>query len=115
MAEKKFAAPPAARVLQFPPGGRPRAAASAGGPPGNRPDGAASPVDDLGKYSRHPDEPDDYRHRQMVNAAALVLCMLLILGGLWLADTIADLRKTQDCVLSGRRNCAELHIDGSPR
>ena len=28
--------------------------------------------------------------------------------GIWLAMSIADLRKTQDCVLMGRRDCARI-------
>ena len=28
--------------------------------------------------------------------------------GIWLAMSIADMRKTQDCVLMGRRDCARI-------
>ena len=33
---------------------------------------------------------------------------IVILGtiGVWLATSITDMRKNQDCVLSGRRDCA---------
>ena len=30
--------------------------------------------------------------------------------GIWLAVSIADLRKTQDCVLMGRRDCARIAV-----
>jgi hypothetical protein len=63
------------------------------------------PVEDLAKYERT-DEADDYRHRMMVNLAGLATVVLLALAGVWLADHLATMRKTQDCVLSGRRNCA---------
>lgn len=72
-------------------------------PPGPEPE----PVEDLTKYERT-DEADDYRHRMMVNVAGLAAVILLALAGLWLADRLADMRKAQDCVLSGRRNCAPI-------
>jgi hypothetical protein len=68
------------------------------------------PADDLAKYARG-GEPDDYRHRMMVNAAAFLFVILLIGVGLWLADTMAQLRRNQDCVLSGRRNCVPVEVN----
>jgi hypothetical protein len=51
---------------------------------------------------------DNYRHRMLVNAAALVVTVVLSVAGVWLAVQIADLRKNQDCMLSGRRNCTPI-------
>jgi hypothetical protein len=65
------------------------------------------PVEGLERYSDG-GEPDDYRQRMTNNLLALVLCVVLIAAGLWLANAIADLRKKQDCVLSGRRDCANI-------
>jgi hypothetical protein len=73
-----------------------------------------SPVDDLGKYERG-GETDDERHRMLTNLAAAGFTGLLIMAGLWIATTMADLRKNQDCVLSGRRNCADLLLPGPQR
>jgi hypothetical protein len=42
---------------------------------------------------------------------AFVFVAALIAAGLWLADTMAEMRKNQDCVLSGRRNCAPIEIN----
>jgi hypothetical protein len=66
-----------------------------------------APVEGLGKYTKS-GEPDDYRQRMINNGLALVA--ILVLGGIgvWLANSIADLRKNQDCVLSGRRDCAPM-------
>lgn len=55
------------------------------------------------------DAPDDYRHRMLANAAAFAATAALTAGGIWLAVTLADLRKAQDCVLTGRRDCTRLH------
>jgi hypothetical protein len=73
---------------------------------------AGSPVEDVSRYERPPHEPDDYRHRQIVNAAGFLVCILLVVVGVWLADKIAELRRDQDCVLAGHRNCAEISIIG---
>jgi hypothetical protein len=63
----------------------------------------------LERYERN-DSDDNYRHRMMVNFAALLVTILLSVTGVWLAMQIADLRKNQDCVLSGRRNCMPIEI-----
>jgi hypothetical protein len=68
-----------------------------------------SPVETLDKYE-HPDEPDDYRHRMITNVLAFAFVAALIGAGLWLADTMASLRKKEDCVMSGRRGCAPVEV-----
>jgi hypothetical protein len=62
------------------------------------------PDDHLAKYEREESE-DDYRHRMVMNLLGLGITVLLIVAGVWLADTIARMRNNQDCFLSGRRNC----------
>src|ERR1041385_6329252 len=91
------------RVLRFEPRhGRPR-------PPSAPPLGQ-SPVESVDKYARQADDTEDYRHRMRANAAAIVVVGLLIWCGYWLFDTLAEMRKTQDCILSGRNNCARIDI-----
>jgi hypothetical protein len=46
-----------------------------------------SPVPDLAKYEC-PESDDEYRHRMVMNAIALVFTSLLILAGLWLANNM---------------------------
>ena len=97
------------RVLKF----RPRTMAH---PPGRRadpgdqaqPENARTEADDLSRYQRSRDEPDDFRHRMLANIAAFAFTVALTAIGIWLAASIADLRKTQDCVLMGRRDCAHI-------
>jgi hypothetical protein len=43
-----------------------------------------------------------------VNAAAFLFVVALIGGAVWIADTLATMRKNQDCVLSGRRGCSPI-------
>ena len=99
------------RILRFEPrqGQRRPHAPFAGSPFGR------SPVEGIDKYARRPDDTEDYRHRMRVNAAAIVVVGLLIWCGYWLFDTLAEMRKTQDCILSGRTNCARIDIPAHPR
>ncbi len=63
---------------------------------------------DLSRFERAPEEPDEFRHRMLANVAALAFTVALTVIGIWLAISIGDLRKTQDCVLMGRRDCAQI-------
>ena len=40
---------------------------------------------------------------------------VLAIAGVWLVMQLADLRKNQDCVLSGRRNCAPIDVKAMER
>lgn len=75
----------------------------------------APPVSDLEKYERRPDEPDDYRHRMLMNALAFAATILLIVVGIWIADVMAHMRKGQDCVLTGRSGCTPVDVPPRPR
>jgi hypothetical protein len=70
-------------------------------------DAAPEPLD-LARYERAREEPDDFRHRMLANIAAFAFTVALLAIGIWLAMSIADMRRTQDCVLMGRRDCARI-------
>jgi hypothetical protein len=63
---------------------------------------------DLSRYERPREQPDDFRHRMLANIAAFAFTVALTAVGIWLAMSIADLRRTQDCVLMGRRDCVRI-------
>lgn len=63
---------------------------------------------DLSRYEQPREQPDDFRHRILANIAAIAFTVALTATGIWLAMSIADLRKTQDCLLTGRRDCARV-------
>ncbi|MBI5262178.1 MAG: hypothetical protein HY852_10230 [Bradyrhizobium sp.] len=63
---------------------------------------------DLSRYERPRGEPDDFRHRMLANIAAFAFTIALTAVGIWLAMSITDLRRTQDCVLTGGRDCARM-------
>ena len=70
------------------------------------PSNAGAPIEGVEKYAQG--EPDDYRQRMINNALALIACILLVVAGIWIANTMAQMRRNQDCVLSGRRDCAPI-------
>ena len=92
------------RVLQF----RPRSLAPATGRKLNEPVRQLEAANDLSRYERDREEPDDFRHRMLANVAAFAFTVALLAIGIWLAMSIADLRRTQDCVLMGRRDCVRI-------
>ena len=69
----------------------------------------ASPAPGFGKYEGA-DHEDSYRHRMAVNFAALAFTVALSMTGVWLVMQIAEMRKNQDCVLSGQRNCTPIEV-----
>jgi hypothetical protein len=73
---------------------------------------APSPVEDLAKY-QHSEGDDDYRHRMLINAAAFLFVLVLMAIGLWLAETMAEMRRHQDCALTGRNNCVPIEVKHS--
>jgi hypothetical protein len=110
--QRPIAAEEEHRVIQF----RPRNSARL---PGWRGDIAAQRQDttldhvlpeplDLSRYERPREEPDDFRQRMLANIAGFAFTIALMAIGIWLVMSIADLRKTQDCVLMGRRDCVRI-------
>jgi hypothetical protein len=98
------------RVLQF----RPRNSVRH---PGLQGHGAAQPRRqeaappeflDLSRYEKPREEPDDFRQRMLANIAGFAFTIALMAIGIWLVMSITDLRRTQDCVLMGRRDCVQI-------
>ena len=99
-------------VLKF----RPRTPAQ---PPGKHEEPARSPrpalgqvqvANDLSRYEKPREQPDDFRQRMLANIAAFAFTVALTAIGIWLAMSIADLRKTQDCMAMGRRDCVKISV-----
>jgi hypothetical protein len=61
-----------------------------------------------------PRDPDDEEgDRTTANIILLVGFVLLVGGGIWLANAMIDARKADECLSSGRRNCSP--IEAPPR
>ena len=95
------------RTLAHPPGQRGETGKRSHSKPSHSEAGRPQ-AENLSHVGRDRQEPDDFRHRMLANLAAFAFTVALTAIGIWLAVSIADLRKTQDCVLMGRRDCAHI-------
>jgi hypothetical protein len=64
-------------------------------------------VTDDGKAGR---EPPEEGNRALENAVMAGFFVVLVIAGIWLLGTMADVRKAQDCAAQGRRNCATIEV-----
>ncbi|MBV8840430.1 MAG: hypothetical protein JO000_28160 [Alphaproteobacteria bacterium] len=71
-------------------------------------------IEDIGKYESGGRE-DDYRHRMLMNVLGFLTCVILVAAGVWIANSIAELRSHQDCVFSGRHDCAHIDVPSRVR
>jgi hypothetical protein len=56
---------------------------------------------------RAPDPDEQDPHLKMTNnLLAIIMALVLLLCGFWLAWQMAEDRRTQDCLTSGFRNCS---------
>lgn len=106
--EAQDGVPRSAQVLQFRLRQQP-ATATASDRHSAEPDEAL--LDDLSRYEQdREDEPINYARRMLMNVIAIAVVTILIGVGVWLADTIAQMERDQDCVLQGRHNCAPIEV-----
>ncbi len=104
---------PRGRVIFFPK----RSALRKGRPNFSRPQSAgddSAAIGDLSQFERGTGG-DDYARRMIINALAFGFIVMLTIAGLWIAESIALLRKNEDCALSGRRDCADLGLNAQQR
>ena len=59
-----------------------------------------------------PEQPNEDRYvetareRRIANAVLLLFLVLIVGGGIWLANAMFDQRRLDDCMAQGGRNCA---------
>ena len=54
------------------------------------------------------DDGDDDQRRSLMSLAALGFIILLVVGCVWLAKALSEHAKLEDCLMSGRTNCAPI-------
>jgi hypothetical protein len=59
------------------------------------------------------DDPQDGEQRRTATLAGIALVLLLLVIGVFLAHKLAEMSRVQDCVMSGRTNCAPIEPSGS--
>jgi hypothetical protein len=55
---------------------------------------------------KSPGDQDSYSPRAVL--VGLLVCLVLVLGGLLLVYALRDTSQLQDCVMQGRSNCAPV-------
>ena len=53
---------------------------------------------------------DDHRRRRLVHALGLAYCLILAVAGVWLANEFTEMKRMQDCALSGRSRCVPINV-----
>jgi hypothetical protein len=64
---------------------------------------------------RRPEDEQEEDDRLTRNLAGLAFVLLLLVVGLYLVRELAQSSRTQDCVMSGRRNCAPIDTRSAAR
>jgi hypothetical protein len=60
--------------------------------------------------SNRPDDDEDDGTRSRNNILFLIVAVLVVVAGIWLVNKMIDLRNMQNCLESGRRNCAPIEV-----
>ena len=55
-------------------------------------------------------EDGDHRRRRLVHALGLAYCLILAAAGVWLVNELNEMKRVQDCVLSGRSRCIAIDV-----
>jgi hypothetical protein len=58
-------------------------------------------------------DPDKNKARMAANFGGLVVLAVLLAAGFLLAEKLASVSNVQDCMMSGRTNCAPLELPAS--
>jgi hypothetical protein len=68
------------------------------------------PMTEDGEPPEDAEPPEEEGNRNLENAVLLGFFVVLVVAGIWLLGTMADLRRVQDCAAQGRRNCGTIEI-----
>jgi len=66
---------------------------------------------------RQPDDdaPPTEAERRRTNLILLLVAAAVVIVGVWLVNWMIDARKMQECLESGRRNCAPINVEREVR
>ncbi len=62
------------------------------------------------QLEKPPTPEDEARDRRAANIFLLVAGLVLVGIGVWLANAMVDARRADECMSSGRRNCAPIEV-----
>jgi len=62
------------------------------------------------QLEKPPTPEEEARDRRAANIFLLVAGLVLVGIGVWLANAMVDARRADECMSSGRRNCAPIEV-----
>ena len=62
------------------------------------------------QIEKPPTPAEEARDRRAANIFLLVAGLVLVGIGVWLANAMVDARRADECMSSGRRNCAPIEV-----
>jgi len=62
------------------------------------------------QLEKPPTPEEEARDRRAANVFLLVAGLVLVGIGVWLANAMVDARRADECMSSGRRNCAPIEV-----
>jgi hypothetical protein len=62
------------------------------------------------QLEKPPTPEDEARDRRAANIFLLAAGLVLVGIGVWLANAMVDARRADECMSSGRRNCAPIEL-----
>ena len=60
------------------------------------------------------DRPETPGERRLANMLLVGILLLLVGAAFWLGNALLDARRMDDCIASGRRNCAPITAPSPP-
>ena len=67
-----------------------------------------------GPVSKHGGRHETARERRLANLLIAGFILFVLGGALWLGDLLLETHRLDDCVASGRRNCAPITAPSPP-
>jgi hypothetical protein len=70
-----------------------------------------------GAQRRRPpdDRPETPAERRLGNLLLAGIILLIVGAAFWLGNALLDARRIDECIASGRRNCAPITVPSPPR
>ena len=84
---------------------------STGTGPSERPPADRPP---RGRVSDDGDRPETKGERRLINILIVGFILFVLGAGLWLGDALLETRRLDECLSSGRRNCAPIEVPPLP-
>ena len=76
-----------------------------------RPSGGPPPRE---RPAHSPDAPETPAERRLTNVLIVGFILFVLGTGLWLGDALLEARRIDECISSGRRNCAPIAVPQRP-